>query len=257
MRFGSTVLGKRERGCLSNNIVATFVFLLFYALAFLLSHILHAVVLAIVIYITITRKIFLLDFFAYVVFFICWSALVTTTTNDNAAGTGEEDNTCTWTDDENHTCAWTDLHGSLLALWVCVFAGNVAFGVKEIRQLRSSSSSDDLLESIRTTMEGASAAILEHGTNFLETKSRMQKWAGVSHKLGTHVDDWWNGIDLLTFLMVNVTLAVLNWRGPWAVECAVVTSFMLLLKLLSYLRGFDDCGWLLVVLFAQFQGAQG
>mmetsp|Transcript_7923 Transcript_7923/g.16043 ORF Transcript_7923/g.16043 Transcript_7923/m.16043 type:complete len:272 (+) Transcript_7923:2614-3429(+) len=106
-------------------------------------------------------------------------------------------------------------------------------------------------------MEGAGAAILEQGTNFLETKNRFQKWAGVSHKIGRHIDDAWNGVDLLSFSMVNVTLAVLSWRGHWSVECSVITSFMLLLKLLSYLRGFDDCGWLLIVLFAQFRGAQG
>ena len=143
----------------------------------------------------------------------------------------------------------------MLGLWIAVFFLNVAFGVKELRQLRSSS--DDLLGSIWTTVEGMSAAVLEHGTNFLERKNRFQKWAGVSQKVQEHIEDSWNSIDLLSFSMVNVTLAVLSWKGSWSVECSVTTSFMLLLKLLSYLRGFDDCGWLLIVLFAQFQGAQG
>ena len=57
--------------------------------------------------------------------------------------------------------------------------------------------------------------------------------------------------------MINAALAVILWNGPLAVEITVSTSFLLLLKLLSYLRGFDDCGWLLVVLYAQFKGAQG
>lgn len=85
----------------------------------------------------------------------------------------------------------------------------------------------------------------------------MREWAGISSKLGQHVDDLWNAVDLLSWFMINAALAVILWNGPLAVEITVSTSFLLLLKLLSYLRGFDDCGWLLVVLYAQFKGAQG
>ena len=85
----------------------------------------------------------------------------------------------------------------------------------------------------------------------------MRKWEGISSQLGQHVDDLWNAVDLLTWGMITAALATILWNGPFAVEITVITSFLMLLKLLSYLRGFDDCGWLLVVLYAQFRGAQG
>ena len=113
------------------------------------------------------------------------------------------------------------------------------------------------MDSIWGTVGGATQQLLEEGTTFLETKNRMRKWAGISSQLGQHVDDLWNAVDLLTWCMINAALAIILWNGPFAVEITVITSFLLLLKLLSYLRGFDDCGWLLVVLYAQFKGAQG
>lgn len=124
-----------------------------------------------------------------------------------------------------------------------------------LRQLRSSG--DDILASFWGTVGGATQQLLEEGSTFLETKNRMRKWAGISNQLGEHVDDLWNAVDLLTWCMINAALAVILWSGPFVVEITVITSFLLLLKMLSYLRGFDDCGWLLVVLYAQFKGAQG
>ena len=194
------------------------------------------------------RTIYLIDFSAFIVLFVCWTVLVTDLTSRNDSN--DNLNTCSWTE---MTALFFDVRAN--GLWTVVFYLNVAFGVRELRQLRATN--EDLIGSIRSTIEGAGQAVLMQGSNFLETKHRMHRWEGVSRKLSEHVDDCWNAIDLLSWCFVNITLAVILQCGPWTVECATITSFLLLLRLLSYLRGFDDCGWLLIVLFAQFKGAQG
>jgi hypothetical protein len=52
----------------------------------------------------------------------------------------------------------------------------------------------------------------------------------------------------MTYWLVNATLLVLIWRTTITVEFAVMTTFLILFKFLGYLRGFDNCGWLLRVL---------
>ena len=182
-----------------------------------------------------TRIMFLVDFAAYLLFFICWSILVTSTANQSEIS--------------EHSCPSSQIEGRATYLWAVVFVLNIAFGVRELRQLHSTSGDIRIPNLIWDVVGGATRAVVEH--------YRLRQWAGMKDRFQAHVKDWWNTVDLISWLMVNITLAVLVWRTSWTVEVSIITTFFLLLRLLGYLRGFDDCGWLLVVLFAQFQGAQG
>ena len=70
----------------------------------------------------------------------------------------------------------------------------------------------------------------------------------------------WNLVDMSVVLAVYAYLAELVFRGfessrvtPWA----VVASLLLTVKLLAYLRGFSETGWLVSVLAANFRDVRG
>lgn len=65
---------------------------------------------------------------------------------------------------------------------------------------------------------------------------------------GERMEDWWTACSIMTYWMVNVTLLLLIWPTSYTAGVAIVTTFLVLLKFLGYLRGFENCGWLLSVL---------
>jgi hypothetical protein len=73
-------------------------------------------------------------------------------------------------------------------------------------------------------------------------------WYSLLYILGERMEDFWTVCDVMTYWLVNATLLFLIWRTTITVEFAVMTTFLILFKFLGYLRGFDNCGWLLRVL---------
>ena len=79
-------------------------------------------------------------------------------------------------------------------------------------------------------------------------------------KRGAYWRSLWNYFDILAIGCVY--LYILNvflrfFRGDGHIPLSVVTSFILTVKLLSYLRGFGDTGWLISVLIANFRDVRG
>lgn len=66
--------------------------------------------------------------------------------------------------------------------------------------------------------------------------------------MGEKMEDYWTLCSVMTYWMVNATLLLLIWRTSFTVVFAIVTTFLVLLKFIGYLRGFENCGWLLSVL---------
>jgi len=67
----------------------------------------------------------------------------------------------------------------------------------------------------------------------------------------------WNIFDVLCILCVYSYTGVLILTGDSILPLAVVTSLLLTVKLLSYLRGFSETSWLISVLTANFRDVRG
>ena len=69
----------------------------------------------------------------------------------------------------------------------------------------------------------------------------------------------WNWVDVAAILCIYVfVLAIfVSDLGVSLIPLAVVTTLLLTVKLLSYLRGFKDTGWLISVLIANFRDVRG
>jgi WD40 repeat protein len=82
-------------------------------------------------------------------------------------------------------------------------------------------------------------------------------------RIGKRTAYWrslWNFFDILSFCCVYLFIAVLFlgiFDEGGQVPLSVVTSALLTVKLLSYLRGFADTGWLISVLIANFRDVRG
>jgi hypothetical protein len=70
----------------------------------------------------------------------------------------------------------------------------------------------------------------------------------------------WNVVDFVSIALVysySISTMARGATGTGIVPLAVITTLLLTLKLLSYLRGFDSTGWLISVLVQNFQDVQG
>jgi WD40 repeat protein len=75
-----------------------------------------------------------------------------------------------------------------------------------------------------------------------------------------YLKSWWNVVDILSIIGVYVhTLGVMIYGNIQAnqVPLAVVTTLLLTSRVLAYLRGFGDTGWLISVLVANFRDVRG
>jgi hypothetical protein len=73
----------------------------------------------------------------------------------------------------------------------------------------------------------------------------------------THWRSIWNWFDLVSLLAVYAYTGEIMIRGEALLPLGVVTSLLLTVKLISYLRGFADTGWLVSVLTANFRDVRG
>lgn len=122
-----------------------------------------------------------------------------------------------------------------------VFVINLFQGYKSLRQIQSASDwnkPEALLDVLRDNVKSAGKKILGAGSQLWGNPLKAS-WRGLLWALGDHLDDWWNICDVITVWMVNATLVLLIWRTEWTVEFAIITSFLNLLNLLGYLRGFE------------------
>jgi WD40 repeat protein len=75
-----------------------------------------------------------------------------------------------------------------------------------------------------------------------------------------YLKSWWNVVDVTSITCVYVhTLGVMIYGNVQAnqVPLAVVTTLLLTSRVLAYLRGFADTGWLISVLVANFRDVRG
>uniref|UniRef100_A0A7S4HP16 Ion transport domain-containing protein n=2 Tax=Odontella aurita TaxID=265563 RepID=A0A7S4HP16_9STRA len=72
-----------------------------------------------------------------------------------------------------------------------------------------------------------------------------------------HLQSWWNIVDLLSTILVYAYVLSASVSGSGSVPLGVVTTVVMTLKLLSYLRGFGETGWLISVLSANFRDIRG
>lgn len=131
-----------------------------------------------------------------------------------------------------------------------VFVMNLLFIFKGSRQLQSAS---DWYKPSSIFDHIADRAIqvedtVKHGLKQIWLNPVRAFWYSLLYVLGERMDDYGIVCDVMTYWMVNATLLLLIWRTSFTVEFAVITTFLILIKLLGYLRGFENCGWLLSVL---------
>jgi hypothetical protein len=69
----------------------------------------------------------------------------------------------------------------------------------------------------------------------------------------------WNWVDASSILCIYIFVLAtfVSDMGVSLIPLAVVTTLLLTVKLLSYLRGFEDTGWLISVLIANFRDVRG
>jgi len=74
-----------------------------------------------------------------------------------------------------------------------------------------------------------------------------------------YLKSWWNFVDLFTIVLVYAYNIAVGFHGFGSgyVPLAVVTTLLLTLKLLAYLRGFAETGWLITVLISNFVDIRG
>lgn len=76
----------------------------------------------------------------------------------------------------------------------------------------------------------------------------------------SYLQCWWNRVDFISNIMVYTTVLLTligGGAGHGEVRLAVVTTYFLTAKLLSYLRGFSHTGWLISVLTQNFYDVRG
>jgi WD40 repeat protein len=129
------------------------------------------------------------------------------------------------------------------ALWVCLIEWTSA----------TTSFPGESLKGVEKTM---SIIMIVFNTIFAAKELRQSR-------SGKNLMYWrsiWNWVDTLSIVLVYVYSASTIWQGGVGtgnVPLAVVTTLLLTLKLLSYLRGFDGTGWLISVLVQSFIDVQG
>ena len=141
---------------------------------------------------------------------------------------------------------------SMQTIWMTfvVFVMNLLLIFKGYRQLQSTS---DWYKPGSVFDHIADSAIqvedtIKHALKQVWLNPVRAFWYSLLYILGERMEDYWTVCDVMTYWMVNATLLLLIWRTAITVEFAVITTFLILLKLLGYLRGFENCGWLLRVL---------
>lgn len=138
-----------------------------------------------------------------------------------------------------------------------MFAFNLLLIIKGLRQsewLKAVNIYTHLTDRAEQTGEAIAKAAKSMWLNPLKAL-----WHGILWILGERMEDWWTILDMCAYWIVNVSLALIVWRTEcsYTVIFAVITTFLILLKLLGYLRGFENCGWLLSVLYQNFLDSKG
>jgi hypothetical protein len=79
-------------------------------------------------------------------------------------------------------------------------------------------------------------------------------------RYGTRKNYWhsiWNYFDTISMILVYAFVAEIAFTGDVLPPLGVAATLFLTIKLLSYLRGFKDTGWLISVLTANFRDVKG
>lgn len=75
-----------------------------------------------------------------------------------------------------------------------------------------------------------------------------------------YFQSFWNQVDLISILLVyayGISITVSEGHNNGKVQLAVVTTLLLTTKLISYLRAFNQTGWLVTVLSRNFWDVRG
>lgn len=130
-----------------------------------------------------------------------------------------------------------------VSLWVCIVDWTAS----------TTSSEGDNLNGVEKIM---TIVMLVVNTLFAAKELRQSR-------CGRRLAYWaslWNCVDAISIILVyvySISTIVGGGVGTGNVPLAVVTTLLLTMKLLSYLRGFDSTGWLISVLVQNFSDVQG
>jgi len=174
---------------------------------------------------------FVLDFGLYCVFFLFWGLLVTHTN----------------VSDSTESFRGEYLEFKTGSLWAMALALNLLYGTKEFLKFRAAN--DWYINLVGHTKNKRNRVLRSHSLRSI--------WPKVFWSIREHFEDWWNICDSMTQFMVFVSLLLQVWRTRVTLECSVITTFLVLLKFLGYLRGFSGSAWVLRVLYKVFVDSRG
>jgi len=117
-----------------------------------------------------------------------------------------------------------------------------------------------LSDSTQAKSQNAAAAVLSFVVVALNSLYLMKEF--IQSAFGQQISYFkslWNVFDLLSIIFVYgyVLASFAPTTGQQLMPVAVITTLLLTVKLLSYLRGFSDTGWLISVLIANFRDVRG
>jgi len=133
-----------------------------------------------------------------------------------------------------------------------VFAINLLLIIKGFRQLNSASEwyKPEMIYANLTDRAGHTGKTIVHVAKQIWLNPLKAFWHGLMWMMGERIQDWWSICDVMTYWMVTASLALSIWRTECTVAIVVLTTFLLLLKLLGYLRGFEVSSCYSLVLLA-------
>lgn len=145
-----------------------------------------------------------------------------------------------------------------LSLVFVVFTINLFLIFKGLLQLRSSSDwykPKRYYSGVPDQPEQADQYVVNFVKN-MWLNPTVGLWYGFLWLLSDDKNSLWVICDIVTYWMVIITLVLTLWKtSTWTVAFAVVTTFLVFLKLLGYLRGFEVSEYALRVLVAGVTGA--
>jgi Ion transport protein len=106
-----------------------------------------------------------------------------------------------------------------------------------------------------TSVDALSLVVVGLNSLFLSKEIIQSGYCGRT----TYFFSLWNWVDLSSILCIYIFVLAtfVSDTGVEMIPLGVVTTLLLTIKFLSYLRGFSDTGWLVSVLIANFRDVRG
>lgn len=129
-----------------------------------------------------------------------------------------------------------------MSLMLVVFLINLLLIIKGFRKVKSASDwykPQSIVSNLADRAESAEQIAVDFARQ-LWLNPVKALWYGLLYfTINERMHNFWDMCDILNYWMVNVTLVLALLRSNATTGCAVVTTFLILLEMLGYLRGFE------------------